>query len=89
MQQPIKVIGRFATVHDTAKTLGVSPARTRELIEAAKEFFPYRSSRSGSFVTHDRKTGSRAGAVKMKKSSGRHAETGKKKVQARTAKAHR
>ena len=33
---PIKVRGRFATAHDTARALGVSPARTRELIDTAR-----------------------------------------------------
>ena len=33
---PIKVRGRFASAYDTAKTLGVSPSRTRELINTAQ-----------------------------------------------------
>lgn len=36
MQSPIKIRGKFATASDTAKILGVSPARTRRLIAAAR-----------------------------------------------------
>lgn len=36
MAQAIRVDSRFATVHDTADTLGVSKARTNTLIQRAK-----------------------------------------------------
>lgn len=36
MAHAIRVDSRFATVHDTADTLGVSKARTNTLIERAK-----------------------------------------------------
>jgi hypothetical protein len=91
--QPIKVRGRFATAYDTAETLGVSPSRTQELIEAVKRMTQgvvYRSSnKDGSFAARKKKTGSPATAVRMKKNSGRHAEATKKKAQTRVAKAHR
>jgi hypothetical protein len=92
--KPIKVRGRFATAYDTAETLGVSPSRTQELIEAVKRMTQgvvYRSSnKDGSFVARKKmKTGSPATAVRMKKNSGRHAEATKKKAQTRVAKAHR
>ena len=93
MPQPIKVRGRFATAYDTAETLGVSPSRTQELIEAVKRMTQgvvYRSSKGGSFAARKKmKTGSPATAVRTKKNSGRHAEATKKKAQTRVAKAHR
>jgi len=92
--QPIKVRGRFATAYDTAETLGVSPSRTQELIEAVKKMTQgvvYRSSnKSGSFTARKKmKAGSPATGVGMKKNSARHAEATKKKAQSRVAKAHR
>lgn len=94
MPQPIKVRGRFATAYDTAETLGVSPSRTQELIEAVKKMTQgvvYRSSnKSGSFAVRKKmKAGSPATGVGMKKNSARHAEATKKKAQTRVAKAHR
>ncbi|MGH9504877.1 MAG: hypothetical protein ACRD20_18655 [Terriglobales bacterium] len=93
MQQPIKVRGRFATVHDTAETLGVSQSRTRALIRTVKEFtegIAYRDYTNGSFAARKKtKSGSPATAVRMKKNSGRHAEAAKKKSHARASKAHR
>lgn len=95
MPQPIKVRGRFATAYDTAETLGVSPSRTQELIEAVKKMTQgvvYRSSnKSGSFTARKKmKAGSPATGVGMKKkNSARHAEATKKKAQSRVAKAHR
>jgi hypothetical protein len=38
MSQPIILRGRFATVKDTARTLGVSRSQTQELIEMVKKF---------------------------------------------------
>jgi len=89
MPQPIKVRGRFATAQDTAKTLGVSASRTKELIELAKKFtgeIHYRNS-EGNWARKKTRTGSSATAVRTKK-SGRHAEAAKKKT-AQVAKAHR
>jgi hypothetical protein len=93
MPQPIKVRGRFATARDTAATLGVSASRTRELIEAVKKFTErvvYRDSEHGSFAAHKKsKTVSPVTAVRRKKSSGRHAESSKKKAHTNSAKSHR
>jgi hypothetical protein len=90
MPQPIKVRGRFATARDTAATLGVSPSRTRELIEAVKKFTERVVYRDGGFVAHKKsKTVSPVTAVRRKKGSGRHAESTKKKAHTNSAKSHR
>jgi hypothetical protein len=92
MRQPIKLRGRFATPYDIAETLGVSAARTRQLIEMARKHTQGmidRNTDGGSFVARKKKTGSRASAVGMKKSNGRQAHAAKNKAHARTTKAHR
>jgi hypothetical protein len=92
MRQPIKLRGRFATPYDIAETLGVSAARTRQLIEMARKHtrgMIDRNTESGSFVARKKKTGSRASAVGMKKSNGRQAHAAKNKAHTRTTKAHR
>jgi len=40
MAHPIRLRGRFATVRDTAETLGVSASRTRELIDMVRKTHP-------------------------------------------------
>jgi hypothetical protein len=51
MTQAIRVDSRFATPYRTAKILGVSKSRTRELIEQARRFtdrlLPLRESKAG------------------------------------------
>ncbi|MBS1853041.1 MAG: hypothetical protein JST79_19225 [Acidobacteria bacterium] len=69
MPRPIKLRGRFATVFETAETLGVSPLRTRQLIALARK-----SSENGSL----HKMGSPATVLKSKKGSRRHAAIKKK-----------
>jgi hypothetical protein len=89
MPQPIKVRGRFATARDTARTLGVSASRTRELIDAVRKFTErLRESKNGTVAAYKRMKNSPAPAVKMNKSR-RHAEATKKKIQAHPIKAHR
>ena len=91
MPQPIKVRGRFATAQDTAKTLGVSASRTKELIELARKFtgeIRYRSANSNWAARKKMRTGPSATAVRTKK-SGRHAGAAKKKNNSQLAKAHR
>jgi hypothetical protein len=82
MPQPIRVRGRFATAQDTAETLGVSPSRTRELVELARTSggsVAFREAKNGSFVAYKKmKSGPSATAVRSN-NSGRHAETAKKK----------
>ena len=54
---PIKVHGRFATTHDTARTLGVSASRTKELIARVREYterIARRDSNTGEFTTRGR-----------------------------------
>jgi hypothetical protein len=92
MPQPIKVRGRFATPYDVAETLGVSASRTRQLIEMARKHTQGmidRNTESGSFAHKKSKTSRPAPAVRMKKSSRRHAEATKKKSHAPTIKTHR
>jgi hypothetical protein len=87
MPQPIKVRGRFATARDTARTLGVSASRTRELIDAVRKFTErLPESKNGRVAAYKRMKNSPA--VKMNKSR-RHAEATKKKIQAHPVKAHR
>jgi hypothetical protein len=103
MPHPIKLRGRFATAWDTAEALGVSAPRTRELIEAVRKFaqgVADREARNNGFGTRKnarkrKRTGSStastitsAPAVRMKKSSGRHAEATKKKIQSRGVQSH-
>jgi hypothetical protein len=53
MPQPIKVRGRFATARDTARTLGVSASRTRELIDAVRKFTErLRESKNGTVAAY-------------------------------------
>lgn len=81
MQQPIKVRGRFASAYDTARTLGVSPSRTSELIATVKEFTKRVGRRDPvavEFAHRKNKKGTRA--TVQKKSSGRNARATDKKT---------
>lgn len=91
MPQPIKVRGRFATAHDTAETLGVSPSRTQELIEVVRKSTQGAvNHKTDGFVARRKmRTRSPANAATMKKNSGRHAEASRKRAATRVAKAHR
>jgi hypothetical protein len=77
MTQPIKVRSRFATAYDTARVLGVSSSRTRQLIAAAKEYTTR--------VAH-RDEGTPATAAG--KNRRRNAEATKRKANSKTAKSH-
>lgn len=82
MPQPIKIRGRFASVEDTAATLGVSPSRTKELVELAKKSgarVAFRSSKNGSFVAYKKMKSGSSATVSRTASSRRHAGTSKKK----------
>jgi hypothetical protein len=83
MHQSIKVDNRFATVYDTARTLGVSKSRTEDLIRRVRQITDRiaSTSRTGEFTT----TPTRKKTVRTaaKKVSGRHAGTSAKKTKAK------
>jgi hypothetical protein len=89
MSSPIRVHGRFATARDTARTLGVSDARAKELIATAKEHtsrMVYRDAKTGEFTISSR-NGKRA-SMTVSRSSNAHKAT-KHKSRAKRAKAGR
>jgi hypothetical protein len=57
---PIKVTSRFATASDTAKALGVSEKRTKELRALVDEYFSHHALAKGK----DNRSRSRAHAVR-------------------------
>jgi hypothetical protein len=77
MTQPIKVRSRFATAYDTARVLGVSSSRTRQLIAAAKKY--------ATRVAHrDEETP----ATAVRKNRRRNADATKLKANSKTTKSH-
>lgn len=59
MAHPIRVDkSRPATVEETAKTLGVSKARTDEILREVRRIV-YRDAKTGEFVIRARRTGTR------------------------------
>jgi len=88
MTQPIKVRSRFATAYDTARVLGVSSSRTRQLIAAAKKYATraaHRDDLAGQFV---RTKSDRTPATAVGKNRRRNAEATKRKTNSKTTKSH-
>jgi hypothetical protein len=88
MSSPIKVRGRFASAHDTAKALGVSASRTKQLIATARHLtvrLADRGSDTGPLVKS--KNGVRTPATSTRKSSGRNAQTNRRKTRSVRSKA--
>ena len=86
---PIKVRGRFATAHDTARTLGVSASRTNELIKTVREYterIARRDSSAGEFTTRGR---AERKATVTRKGSRRNAHATLKKATSKRLKARR
>jgi hypothetical protein len=92
MTQAIRVDSRFATAYRTAKILGVSKSRTKELVERARHYtgriLTLRDSRTGELVVegHARR---KSAATVARKSSGRDAGAKISATKSKTAKAKR
>jgi L-fucose isomerase-like protein len=97
MTHAIRVDSRFATPYRTAKILGVSKSRTKELIEQARRFtdrllglreFRNGESRNGSIAdkTHAKR---KSAATVVRKSSGRDGGTKISTTKSKNAKARR
>jgi|ERR1019366_5930361 hypothetical protein len=97
MTHAIRVDSRFATPYRTAKILGVSKSRTKELIEQARRFTDRLldlreskagESKNGSIVdkTHAKR---KSAATVVRKSSGRDGGTKIFSTKSKTAKAKR
>ena len=82
MHQSIKVDSRFATVYDTARTLGVSRSRTEDLVRRVRRITDRIASTSSTaeFTAPARK---KTGRTAAKKVSRRYAGTSAKKRNAK------
>lgn len=82
MHQSIKVDSRFATVYDTARTLGVSRSRTEDLVRRVRRITDRIASTSSTteFTAPTRKKTGRAAAKKIRR---RYAGTSAKQKNAK------
>jgi hypothetical protein len=83
MHQSIKVDNRFATVYDTARTLGVSRSRTEDLVRRVRRITDRISPTSRTAESTAAPTRKKTVRIAAKKISGRYAGASAKKTKAK------